>query len=186
MQRLAALILGTGLMVLVSPLRAELFQPAPGDLAVAVAAASRQGRVLAVLFEQEDCDNCRKLRQGVFPGPFTEKAFARRYATLAVNLSTNGELVLPDGKAASARAWAESLRVVGTPAFAFFDRRGRLLYRYTGVLKDSEELLLLGRYVAVAEYERRPFDDYVRGHKSGPRTFVPDAMLQSQVCRTRS
>lgn len=166
----AALLFAAGLA------QAELFPLAPAahaDLAREAAAGSREGRRLAVLFEQEDCDACRQLRSKVLSNPATEKDFAARYRSVAVNLSGDAELVTPEGQALAPKRWAERLRIVGTPAVAFFDGTGRLLYRHVGPLASGRELELLGRYVAAGEYERQPFATYRQARQAGHRVNAP-------------
>lgn len=171
------------LLLLALPVRAELFGHAATDLAAEAATAARQGRQLAVLFEQEDCDACRKLKKNVLSDKATERLFDRHYRTAAVNLPREGDITLPDGRVQSPRAWAERLRIPGTPAIAFFDGKGQLVYRHVGAPADRQEFLLLGRYVASAEYEKRPFISYLSAQRLGTRL---GATAKGDVCHTPS
>lgn len=184
--RFTRLIAAAALLFAAGLAQAELFPLAPAanaDLAREVAAGSREGRLLAVLFEQEDCDACRQLRSKVLSNKATEKDFAARYRSVAVNLSADAELVTPGGQSLAPKRWAERLRVVGTPAVAFFDGKGRLLYRHVGPLASGRELELLGRYVATEEYERRPFAAYLQAQKTSDRV---SALQRESVCHTKS
>ncbi|MBW7901737.1 MAG: thioredoxin fold domain-containing protein [Rhodocyclaceae bacterium] len=181
--RLARLLAAAALALAAGLAQAELFATTAVDLARESAQGGRDGKLLAVLFEQDDCAACRELRQKVLGDKATGQAIAARYRTVAVDLSAAGELVTPDGKTLPAKDWAARLRVPGTPALAFFDARGRLLYRHVGPLADGRELQLLGRYVASEEYERRPFSDYLRTQKIGDRV---SALQRESVCHTKS
>jgi len=162
---------------------AQLFSTTTTDLAREVSTSGVEGKFLAVLLEQEDCHACRQLRNEVLTDKVTAKDFSARYRTIAVNLAADGELVSPDGKSLPVKGWAQRLRVVGTPAIAFFDGKGRLLYRHVGTLASGRELQLLGRYVVSEEYERRPFAAYLKAQKISDRVST---LQQESVCRTKS
>jgi thioredoxin-related protein len=171
------------LLAVAAPARAELFSASATDLAAEATAAAREGKQLAVLFEQEDCDACRKLKKTVLSDKATERLFGRGYRTVSVNLTKDSDITLPDGKAQSPKAWAGRLRIVGTPAIAFFDKNGQLLYRHVGAPADSQEFVLLGRYVASAEYEKRPFVSYLSAQRLGGRASV---IGKGEICHTPS
>jgi thioredoxin-related protein len=44
--------------------------------------------------------------------------------------------------------------------FAFFDLKGKLVARYTGATRDSQEFLWLGEYVVDGAYEETNFTRY--------------------------
>jgi len=163
--------------------RADLFKDHASDLQQESLLAGKAGKRLVVLFEQEDCEACETLRHKVLSSKAAERQFGRAYRTLSVDIGHRAELITPDGKPGAARAWAARLRIPGTPAIAFFDRDGKLLYRHVGPLADSGELLLLGRYIAAGEYERRPFVSYLSARKLGVR---PGSAASGAICHTRN
>jgi thioredoxin-related protein len=116
---------------------------------------------LAVLFEQADCPACAHLRQTVLPQPAAGAAL-KRWRTATVQIDGSQALVGPGGEAQSAVGLAQSLGVLGTPAIAFFDRNGRLLYRYMGRLRDGRDLALLTRFVTTRRFDELPFAEYLR------------------------
>jgi thioredoxin-related protein len=76
--------------------------------------------------------------------------------------SGDAPLTDPTGHLTTAQALAERLHIAATPAFAFFDDEGRVLYRYVGDLPEPVDLQALSRYVSEAGYEREPFAEYRR------------------------
>lgn len=141
---------------------APLFQNRATDLQAEVAAAKRDGKTLAVLFEMRDCQPCAALKRNVFPDPAALRRFGKDFRTVNVTLDTTTPLPDPQGRAQTPAALAERYRIAGTPAILFLDDYGMLLYRYLGPLADGAALNLLGRFVREAHYESRPFADFQR------------------------
>ncbi|MFW5723771.1 MAG: thioredoxin, partial [Halochromatium sp.] len=80
-----------------------------------------------------------------------------------VDVEGDIEIVDFEGHANSQKDFAlKQFRVRATPVFAFFDLDGDLVARYTGATRDSEEFLLLGRYVVEGAYKDIPFTRYKR------------------------
>lgn len=143
-----------------NPAAAALFSADGQDLAAELKAAAREGRQLALYFELPDCPGCREMKQRVFAEPSTENEFRQRYRTLRIDLGSTAPVVDLDGKSVTPDALAARLRIVGTPAFAFFDHDGNLTYRHVGALPDPADFTRLGRFVAEAAYEDQPFAEY--------------------------
>lgn len=146
----------------------SLFAPepeagAPLDLAREAAAARTEGKRLALYFELPDCPGCARMKREVFPDPRVRADFGRRYRTVRVALpgepgAPGAALTDPQGQRTSASVLADRYRVLGTPAFIFFDGAD-FLYRHVGPL-DATDFRALGRFVAAAAYEREPFAEY--------------------------
>lgn len=146
---------------------APLFQNRATDLRAEVAAAKREGKSLAVLFEMRDCQPCAALKQNVFPDPAVRRGFGKDFRTVNVALDDTAPLPDPQGRAQTPAALAERYRIAGTPTILFLDDTGNLLYRYLGPLADGAALNLLGRFVSEAHYESRPFADFLRAQTTG-------------------
>lgn len=146
-----------------------LFQHRATDLRAEVAAAKRDGKTLAVLFEMSDCQPCAALKQNVFPDPTARRGFGKDFRTVNVALDDTAPLPDPQGRAQTPAALAERYRIAGTPAILFLDDNGNLLYRYLGPLADGAALNLLGRFVREAHYESRPFADFQRAYSATTR-----------------
>ncbi|MGL5630781.1 MAG: thioredoxin family protein [Azovibrio sp.] len=143
-------------------LQAALFEHNGTDLSRKARQAQAEGKILVVLFEQDDCEICQRLKRTVFSDPHTQRQFSRGYYNVSVNLSQQSEITTPEGKQQLARLWADQMGILGTPALAFFDAKGQLLYRHVGPVKSGAELLHLGNYVARHEFENQPFTAYLK------------------------
>lgn len=140
-----------------STAHAALFERSTANLKDEALAATRDGKLLAVLLTIPDCPGCIEMERRVHADPATTKALARQFRTARLDIASPAPIADGDGKTTSGPELARRLKAVATPSYAFFDGRGRLLYRYTGTL-DAAQFRKLGRYVAHGDYEQRPFD----------------------------
>jgi thioredoxin-related protein len=166
------------LLMLSATTQAALFEVSSADLAREAAVASREAKLLAVLFEQDECGACLTMRRNVFRGSTTERSFGSTFRTVSVNVSNTAEVVTPDGKKEQLIAWTRHLRVFGTPALAFFGRDGQLLYRHVGPVANGTELIELGAYVVCGAVNHQPFDLYRQSSKR-PRKPTAPQLLES-------
>ncbi|UCV05650.1 SCO family protein [Dechloromonas denitrificans] len=149
---LALLALGTP----AGPANAALFARTTTDLQAEVRAAAAEGKQLAVFLTLPDCPGCLEMERQVHAVPAIEKAFKRKFRTVSIDISTSDSLVDPAGRPSTPAAFAQRLRAVATPSYAFFNRDGQVLYRFTGTL-DQNGFRQLADYVSSARYEQRPF-----------------------------
>lgn len=159
----------------------RLFGQAAADLQAEVAAAAKDGKTLALLFEMKDCAPCAALKQDVFPQPAAIRGFGQNYRTLSVDLDGQKLLRDPQGQPVSTEALAERYRVQGTPAIAFLDRQGKLLYRHQGPIADTAALVQLGRYVRDAAYENEPLAEYRRRQTTPSKRAEPYAAAKTRA-----
>ncbi|MDR1463049.1 MAG: thioredoxin fold domain-containing protein [Azoarcus sp.] len=149
------------------PAQGEPFGRGADDLAAETRAAAEEGKLLAVLFEQQDCVYCHALRNEVLTHG-EAAVFEQRFRTVKVAIDVADALKTPKGDSLpSAAQWAEKLGVSGTPAFVFFDGEGGLVYRHTGTLSSPRELILLGRFIHEQAYEEAPWAAYRDAHETG-------------------
>jgi protein SCO1/2 len=190
--RFAALAIVALMLAAPVPACASLFAVTGQNLATELKTAEQQGRHLAVYFELPDCSGCRVMKQNVFTNQSAERDFGRLYHTVAIDLASSKAIVDTEGKRTTPMALAQRLRIVGTPAFAFFDREGVLNYRHVGTLGDPSDFIRLGRFVGEAAFEELAFADYRQGSRRGlyadasplPRSGL-DFALRDQSGRLR-
>jgi thioredoxin-related protein len=140
-----------------APLQGAPFERHTDDLARETRSAGQEGKLLAVLFELEDCPNCRELRADVL-SKARATAFERHFRTVSVTIDARkNPLTLPDGASLPRGEWALKLGIYATPALGFFDGKGQLVYRHLGTLSSAEELVLLGRYIAEEAFDEAPW-----------------------------
>lgn len=136
--------------------QAALFARSSLDLQAESRAAAAEGKQLAVFMTLPDCPGCLDMERNVHPVPAVEKAFGQKFRTVRIDISANDKLIDPAGRVTTPSAFAERLRAVATPSYAFFGKDGQTLYRFTGTL-DARGFRQLGDYVLAARYEQRPF-----------------------------
>jgi thioredoxin-related protein len=158
--RLRTLVLAALMLCISGSALAALFSVDGKNLATELKIAEREGRRLAVYFELPNCLGCRAMKQQVFSEPVAERTFSRYYHTVRIDLASTKHLVGVDGQRVRPEAFALSLHIAGTPAFAFFSPSGALDYRHVGALPDPSDFISLGRFVYEAAYEKLPFSDY--------------------------
>jgi thioredoxin-related protein len=148
---------------------AALFSSEASDIRAELEAARGEGRRLAIFFELPDCPRCLEMKRRVFADPDVERQFGRDYRAVRIDLAAATPVADEQGAARTARELAERWRIYGAPSFVFFAADGSLEYRFAGSLADPADFLRLGRFVFQADYENRPFSDYLHsshGHRS--------------------
>ena len=135
---------------------ATLFERSTPDLQAETRAAAAEGKGLALFLTLPDCPGCREMERTVFNEKSLNAAVDRQFRHLRLEINGETPLTEPGGKTSTPAAFAQRLRAVATPAFAFFDARGQLLYRHTGAL-DARGFGQLLDFVERGEYERQPF-----------------------------
>ncbi|MDR2450528.1 MAG: thioredoxin fold domain-containing protein [Candidatus Accumulibacter sp.] len=140
---------------------AALFAAEGRDIRAEIEAARLEGRRLAVVFELPDCANCLKMKREVFSDQRAETDFGRAYRTVRIDLASVSPITDARGEVRTPQEFAQGLGLFATPSFAFFASDGSLEYRHAGGLASPSDLMRLGRFVAEALYEERPFSDYL-------------------------
>ena len=113
---------------------APLFEPRARDLQAEVAAAARDGKTLAVLFEMRDCQPCAALKKNVFPDRSAVHRFGKEFRTVLNKFAKLGHQVerhpppLPAGLLGELRAVSDAWLT---------ERRGRELRFATGWFDDD-------------------------------------------------
>jgi thioredoxin-related protein len=157
-------LLAPGLLPVQAAVPASSTVPPPfsrhaDDFAQETQAAQKEGKLLAVLFELQDCPNCRQLKAEVLAkNPAGE--IERHFRTVSVTVDQPGDITTPRGEKLPRSQWADKVGVFATPALGFFDGKGQLVYRHLGTLSTAEELILLGRYITEQAFEDAPWPDW--------------------------
>lgn len=117
-------------------------------------------RPLAVLFEQDECPDCRSLHEEILR---EERARQRLEPFRVVQLDRWGsqEVVTPGGDRLTAEAWADRLDVEYVPALVLFDE-GKEVIRMESLLRGFHVRSMLA-YVASGAYKDEPrFQRYLQ------------------------
>jgi len=148
-----------------------------GDFSEELATARDEGKDgILLMFEMDECPFCHRMKTTVLNQPEVQDYFKQHFLIFPVDVEGNVEVTDFSGNPSSEKDFAlKQFRVRATPVFAFFDLDGNVVARYTGATRDSEEFLLLGRYVVEGAYKETTFTKYKRARRDAaePRAGAP-------------
>jgi thioredoxin-related protein len=137
------------------------FNLTTGDLKGDLADARSAGRkALFVMFEQEGCPGCAHMKEQVLNRPEVQKFYRDNFVNLSIDIY--GSVTVTDfaGRNSTEKSYAQATRVKGTPTLVFYDISGNEVVRLLGAVKDAQEFMLLGEFVASGAYKSRKFAEY--------------------------
>lgn len=147
----------------------HFFSTSFGDLTEELQNAKNDGKkAVFIMFEQDECPFCHRMRQTVLSRPDVQAYFRENFLMLHIDIEGDVEITDFQGKPTTMKAFAAVNRVRATPVFQFFDLDGKPVHRgrYTGATRDHQEFMLLGRYIAEGANTAEPFTRYKREHKN--------------------
>lgn len=135
-----------------------------GDLPEELETARQDGqRGIFIMFGNDDCPWCKKMKSKVFSRPEVQKYYRKYFRILEVN--TEGDTPITDfsGRKMTEKDFAfKEFRVRATPVFIFFDLHGKPVMRYTGATSGVKDFMLLGKFVVEGHYKDQTFIAYKR------------------------
>lgn len=147
----------------------HFFHPSFGSLPEEVEAARAGGQIgILIMFEDQDCPWCAKMKTSVLNQAALQDYFRRHFRILMIDV--NGDVPVTDfsGQDLAQKDFAfRHNRVRATPVFAFFDLDGKLMTRYTGATRDAEEFQWLGEFVVSGAWKTTNFTAYKRQRAAG-------------------
>ena len=143
---------------------AYFFQDSFGDLAEEAETAEASGLFgVMIMIETADCPWCLRMKETVLNNIEVQRYYRRYFRVLVLNAEGDAPMSDFQGKEMTEKEFAlEAHRVRATPLFAFFDTRGRLLLKYTGTTRNTQEFLWLGEFVVDGHYLNERFSQYKR------------------------
>ena len=143
---------------------AYFFQDSFGDLAEEAETAEASGLFgVMIMFETADCPWCLRMKETVLNNIEVQRYYRRYFRVLVLNAEGDAPMSDFQGKEMTEKEFAlEAHRDRATPLFAFFDTRGRLLLKYTGTTRNTQEFLWLGEFVVDGHYLNERFSQYKR------------------------
>jgi len=143
---LLAVILVSGLLG-ASSARAEFLTISlDNDLATEIEDAAADDKHLVIMFHEEGCPWCNKMRERIFPHPKIVEYYSDRFVMIEQDIKGDLELTTPEGELMTQKEFARRMRVRGTPTFVFFDKDGKTAARIPGY-QDVMTFIASGRYV---------------------------------------
>jgi len=132
-----------------------------GDLQAESADARKSDKkAILVMFEQEGCPGCLYMKRNVLNRVDVQDFYRERFVNFSMDIF--GAVPVRDftGRDFTEKSYAQALHVTGTPTFAFYDLSGTEIVRILGPIKDPDDFLLLGEYVASGAYRSSKFAEY--------------------------
>lgn len=152
------LVIGGGLAAAADADR--FFDQGLGDFAAELKTAQAAGKSgVLLMFELEGCPYCRKMREQVLSRGDVQGYFRKHFAVFSVDVV--GALPVSDfaGREATEKAFAQTLKIRGTPTFVFFAAGGSEVARLSGVT-SADEFMRAGRYVAEGHYKTMSLEQF--------------------------
>ena len=147
----------------------HFFNETFGDFTEELETARAAGkRGILLMFEMDECPFCHWMKNNVLNQAEVQDYFREHFLIFPVDIGGDIEITDFAGNATTMKEFAtRQYRVRATPVFAFFDLDGNYIRpaRFTGKTVDTEEFLLLGRYVVEGEYTQQPFTLFKRAQR---------------------
>ncbi|MBI5937242.1 MAG: thioredoxin fold domain-containing protein [Betaproteobacteria bacterium] len=137
------------------PFIKDSFLNLPDDLAE----ASKAGRILMVLYEQEGCPYCAKLHQLHFKDKAIVAGIKKGFDVIQLDIWGGREVTGFTGEAMTEKAFARKIGVQFSPTIAFYDAKGKEIYRMAG-LHTQEQFKMELDYLSSRAYQKTGFKDY--------------------------
>jgi len=147
----------------------EFFDESLDDLKEEKQVAKEENKkAILIMFEMDECPFCARMKRTVINKAKVQDYYRKNFRILSVD--TEGDLELTDfnGKTTTQKDFSlKQNRVRATPVFQFYDLKGKPLKngRLTGVTRNAEEFLLLGKFIAEGHNKNMSFAKFKRAHK---------------------
>jgi len=93
--------------------------------------------------------------------PVVQEYYRKHFLNFSIDIEGDVEMVNFKGKTIKLKDFAfKEHRVRATPVIAFFDLKGKRIYRHTGKTSGVEEFMWLGEFVADGLYKKMRFSAY--------------------------
>jgi len=126
------------------------------DLKEDLKEAKQEGKYLFIMFEQEGCPFCDKMRVVTFQDKRVKEFFTKHFYMIEIDIKGANPVIFFNGEEMTEKEIAHKFRVRATPHFVFFDHDGKIILSIPGYI-PPKEFLLIGRYVAEGFYKKMSF-----------------------------
>ena len=107
-----------------------------GDLKAEAAEAKAEGKkAVLVMFEQEGCPGCRHMRTQVLNRKDVQDYYRANFANLSLDIWSSVPIRDFTNREHTEKAYAQSVKIKGTPTFVFYDLAGNEISRVFGVVE---------------------------------------------------
>ncbi len=143
---------------------AYFFNETFGDFSEELVNAREQGKQgVMVFFEMDECPFCHWMKVNVLNDPAVQAYYREHFLLFPVDIEGDVEITNFAGVSMSQKDFSfKENRVRATPVIAFYDLGGKQVHRHTGRTSDTEEFMLMGKFVAEGHYNKTRFTRYKR------------------------
>ena len=122
--------------------------------------ALNKDKHLLVFFEQKQCMECDELHADMLARP-ESTAELKKFDVAFIDIWSNQEIVTPDGRAITARAWSKELNINYAPSLVYFNGAGEEVFRIDAYLKAFHVQSVMD-YVSSGSYKTQTnFQRYI-------------------------
>jgi len=118
--------------------------------------AKKEGKYLFIMFEQEGCPFCDKMRRVTFQDSKVKEYFTKYFYMVRIDIKGSNTVIYFNGKGMTEKELAHKFRVRATPHFIFFDHNGKPILSIPGYI-PTKEFLLIGKYIAEGYYRKMSY-----------------------------
>jgi thioredoxin-related protein len=126
--------------------------------------STKAGKYLFIMFHQEGCPFCDKMRRVTFQDSQVQGYYTKHFNMVEIDIKGGLEVVDFDGKKTTERQFALKHGVRLTPVFMFLDKNGNVIAKVPGYI-EPREFLLIGRWVVEEHYKRVNLVNFLRENK---------------------
>ena len=138
----------------------ETWYDMPEELANAKQAGKKG---IMIFFESDECPFCHYMKMNVLNQPKVQEYYRKYFLNFSIDIEGDVEMVNFKGKTVRMKDFAfKENRVRATPVIAFFDLKGKRIYRHTGKTSGVDEFMWLGEYITKGLYKKLPFSRFKR------------------------
>jgi len=127
--------------------------------------AKRDNKFLFIMFHQEGCPFCDKMRKVTFQNNMVRDYYTKHFYMIEIDIRGSNEVIDFDGKKLTERQFSLKHGVRLTPVFMFFDKEGKVVAKVPGYI-EPQEFILIGRYVVEGHYKNKNLVQFIRENKA--------------------
>ncbi|SHK22256.1 thioredoxin family protein [Thermocrinis minervae] len=126
--------------------------------------ARKEGKYLFIMFHQEGCPFCDRMRRVTFQDKAVGDYFTKHFYMVEVDIRGSNELVDVDGKKMTEKEFARKHDVRLTPVFMFYDQEGKVIAKIPGYI-EPRDFLILGRWIVEGHYKNKSFITFLKENR---------------------
>ena len=134
------------------------------DIGQDVEEARKEGKFLFIMFYQEGCPFCDKMRRVTFQDKEVKEYFTKHFYMIEINIKGSLPVIDVDGREYTEKTFSRKYGVRATPVFLFYDKDGEVILKLPGYYKPGE-FLLIGKYIVEGHYKNENIFSFIRKYR---------------------